>query len=69
MTLLATQKAMTTRSPLWDGADALPSTAPIALKVRAIACDLPQFHASAENGVPIARRVIALATTPIACRP
>ncbi|MBC7491088.1 MAG: glycoside hydrolase family 99-like domain-containing protein, partial [Novosphingobium sp.] len=49
MTLLATQKAMTSHSPLWEGADALPGAAPDAHKVRAIAYYLPQFHAIAEN--------------------
>ena len=49
MTLLATQKAMTSHSPLWEGADALPGAAPDAHKLRAIAYYLPQFHAIAEN--------------------
>ena len=49
MTLLGTQMAMTSRSPLWEGADALPATAPDRHRVRAIAYYLPQFHAIAEN--------------------
>ena len=49
MTLLGTQMAMTGRSPLWEGADAFPATAPDRHTVRAIAYYLPQFHAIAEN--------------------
>ena len=37
MSLLRTQKAMTSRSPLWEGADALPAAAPDRHTVRAIA--------------------------------
>ena len=48
-TLFAHQKAMTSRSPLWEGADALPAAAPEQHRVRAIAYYLPQFHAIAEN--------------------
>ena len=49
MSLLRTQKAMTSRSPLWEGADARPAAAPDRHTVRAIAYYLPQFHAIAEN--------------------
>jgi lipopolysaccharide biosynthesis protein len=49
MSLIAGQKAMTSRSPLWEDVQALPASPPEKHRVRAIAYYLPQFHAIAEN--------------------